>query len=126
MCHFKTWIFSTYLLFLVGCATQQHTKMQKLKVGMDKTDVLDLIGNPNSSKFKDGEHVWLYIYYKDETKLAKKLWFKKDQLVRLENYDFNAEAPNLKIDDQEIEDYKKAAEEKQRRQQDEREFQDID
>ncbi len=60
--------------------------MKTVKIGMYKAQILDILGNPNHSRFAKGVHQWVYIYYVDEKKLSKKLTFKRDQLIRLTDY----------------------------------------
>lgn len=100
---------------------------------MDKTEVLDAIGNPNSANFKNGQHEWIYIYFKGEDKFAKKLWFNKEVLVRIDDYDpktltskSDANIENVSLDDKEVEEIKKAHTEKQRQKKHEEGFQDLD
>ena len=126
-------IFLSYFVMLAACSTPHHQNIDALAPGMDKTTILDSLGSPDHSRFKNGQDEWIYIYYKDDLKKAKKLWLKNDQLLKIEDYDLEHQAPvsevelkNVKINDQEASKIKKALSEKKQLEKEESEFKDLD
>ena len=51
------------ILILVGCATPTHRNLEKVQLGMDKTQVLDLAGNPKRTVRRDDGDLWTFVYY---------------------------------------------------------------
>ncbi len=45
---------------LVGCATTKSRPFQEVKLGMDKSQVLEIIGNPSRSSRIKGSDRWSY------------------------------------------------------------------
>lgn len=90
--------FSTYFnliifsLLFVACSTPQHQRISQVRKGMDKSDVLDIIGGPNAAKRKNGKDVWIYIYYEKNEKKGKQYTFNKGHLIEIADYSF---APDL-------------------------------
>jgi len=78
------------LLWLAACATPQYKLMSRLKTGMDKTDVLELLGSPNHSRYSHGQHEWVYVYEKGPQQMAKILYFKKGVLTSFKDYDLHS------------------------------------
>ncbi len=63
---------------LIGCASTPIENFEKIHVGMHKDSVLDTIGSPLSSSYKNEEYVWTYRFYEGEAKVEKELRFKND------------------------------------------------
>ena len=77
------------VLFLSGCATPQHELMGKVTTGMDKGEVLDVLGGPNVSKRRNGRDIWIYVFYENNKKRGRKFVFHKNTLTDISDYDFN-------------------------------------
>ncbi|MCB0355691.1 MAG: hypothetical protein KDD40_01720 [Bdellovibrionales bacterium] len=119
--------------FLTQCASSQSQRINELTLGMDKSDILDFVGSPNSSRFKNGQHEWIYIYYEGDLQKAKKLWFKNNHLVLIEDFDLQTQstasemtAKNVNLSPKEANELKKALIEKKRAIKEEEGFKDID
>ena len=52
-----------------------HKAVYEVKPGMDKSQVLDILGNPKFTKRQDGKDTWRYIYFKNNTKISKSYTF---------------------------------------------------
>lgn len=64
------------LLFLsTGCATPVHERLEKLHTGMDKGQVLDLVGNPKRTIRKDSSDVWTFVYYQGDRRFERDVRF---------------------------------------------------
>lgn len=54
-------ILSAFLLLtIVSCSTPKHQALRKIEVGMDKAEVLDLVGNPSRISRQHGQDRWAY------------------------------------------------------------------
>ena len=71
----KTFVLLSFWFLLLSCATPQHERFTKLKIGVDKTQALDIVGSPNFSERRNGQDEWTYVYYKNNELLSKRLFF---------------------------------------------------
>lgn len=60
---------------LTGCQTNQLKAFEKLKVGMDKDDVLDIMGSPQATQRWQGMDRWSYEFLQDEQLYKKEVRF---------------------------------------------------
>ncbi len=88
---------------LIGCASPHHVNISRLKLGMEKDQVLELVGNPNHTNYSKGLRTWVYVYYQNNNKLGKKLIFKKEHLIKISEHSFK---PSLKDQLNESESFK--------------------
>jgi outer membrane protein assembly factor BamE (lipoprotein component of BamABCDE complex) len=65
---------------LSACTTPQHSFDNDLKVGMDKAEVIELMGGPQFTKRRNSEDVWQYHFYNGENKMVRELHFKNNKL----------------------------------------------
>ncbi len=69
MFHMKTvkygaWVMG--LVFLAGCATTfRPWKLSEVEEGMDRAQVVDLLGEPDSAEMKNGAEILYYSYSED-------------------------------------------------------------
>lgn len=71
-------------LILLGCATSRpETYFQTVQIGDSKGAVLNKIGNPRRSYFKEDTQRWVYALKTTKTAVPqeKEVWFQKDQVV---------------------------------------------
>lgn len=71
---------SLSLVFLVACATAPIESFPKIKNGMQKGDVIELIGSPHKTERKDGVDIWQYTFYEREKPVAKIIYFKENRV----------------------------------------------
>lgn len=62
-------------LGLMGCQTNQLKAFEKLKVGMDKGDVLNIMGSPQHTQRWQGMDRWTYEFWQDEQLYKKEVHF---------------------------------------------------
>lgn len=77
------WITALGLVALTGCATSQIQRLENVKVGMDKTEVLETAGNPKYTQRKNSADIWVYIYYVGEKKFERGLRFENSRLTEI-------------------------------------------
>lgn len=63
------------LVSSLGCQTNELKQYDKLKVGMDKGDVLDIMGSPKRSERWHGQDRWTYSFYQENQLYDKEVHF---------------------------------------------------
>lgn len=66
---------------LLSCQTHEAREFSKIKIGMEKTDVLEIMENPLRSERKNGLDEWTYVYYEKDTRLEKLIRFEGGKVV---------------------------------------------
>lgn len=62
-------------LLLLGCQTNMLKAYQKLTPGMEKDDVLEVMGSPQRTQRFHGKDRWTYIFYEDRVRYEKEIQF---------------------------------------------------
>lgn len=90
--------FSILLLFFsaLGCQTNELKQYEKLKVGMDKGDVIDIMGSPRRSERWHGQDRWTYVFYQDREQYLKEVHFMEGRA----SYVGDQWKPEISADDQ--------------------------
>lgn len=68
------------ILLLSSCTTPQHSFDSGLQLGMDKAEVIELMGGPQFTKRRNSEDVWQYHFYNGEQKTVKELHFRNNKV----------------------------------------------
>lgn len=72
----KRYLFLLSLCFLMlGCATDMKEQFGRIKVGMEKDEVLALMDSPQRTQRWHGMDRWTYIFYDDKQRLEKEVHF---------------------------------------------------
>lgn len=64
-----------FWLSLAACQMNPKKQFEKIKTGMDKGQVLELMNSPQQTDRKSGIDRWTYIYYNDEVREEKQVHF---------------------------------------------------
>ena len=80
--------FCLFALAISGCSTPIHQKVGSLELGMEKDHVIDLLGSPNRTRRWKGKDEWTYIYYKNDKRQGKDVYFEYGQVVHIKNTQF--------------------------------------
>lgn len=83
-------------IFLQGCASRPLQQFEKIKQGMEKGTVLDLIGSPQFTKRSLGLDRWTYIFYQDDIKITKEVHFDQGTVT----YVGDVQQPIISADEQ--------------------------
>ena len=67
-------------LSCVGCQTNQLRAFEKVKTGMDKSEVLELMGGPTGSFRRNSLDRWRYQFYNDKQLYLKEIQFKEGKV----------------------------------------------
>jgi outer membrane protein assembly factor BamE (lipoprotein component of BamABCDE complex) len=70
---------------VVACATSPLDRFNKLRLGMYKGTVLDIMGSPTASQYKNDEYVWTYRYFEDDMQFEKEVRIKNEIVTQLGN-----------------------------------------
>jgi outer membrane protein assembly factor BamE (lipoprotein component of BamABCDE complex) len=79
--YFKLMAMALIGLFFASCSTTPLKRFEAIQVGMYKDDVLDTLGSPNESRFKNGENIWNYRFVTDSGPVAKEVRLKNDHVT---------------------------------------------
>ncbi|MBK9293874.1 MAG: outer membrane protein assembly factor BamE [Oligoflexia bacterium] len=99
----KVFIFLLVVLFSFGCATTQIDNFEKIKTGMDKDDVLSLIGSPKRTERATGIEKWSYTYYTGDDEKIETFKFVKFANGKVTEFGYDTE------EQERLEDLKKSA-----------------
>lgn len=67
--------------FSSGCQTNELKAYEKLKVGMDKDEVLGIMGNPTKTQRWQGKDRWTYRFYHDGAPHLREVHFENSKSV---------------------------------------------
>lgn len=72
-------------LLLAGCQTSMIKQFDQLKPGMEKDDVLSLMGSPNQTQRFHGKDRWRYVFYDQRIRFEKEVHFFEGNAVYIGN-----------------------------------------
>lgn len=61
--------------FLSSCQTNMLKQFAKVHAGMDKHDVVELMGSPSTTTRLHGKDRWMYVFYEDDIRYSKEVHF---------------------------------------------------
>lgn len=70
-------------LLLSGCQTNMVKEYNKLHLGMEKDDVLEVMGSPQRTQRFHGKDRWTYIFYEDKIRYEKEVQFFEGNAIYL-------------------------------------------
>lgn len=73
--------FVVLALLLSGCQTNMLKEFDDVKAGMDKDDVLNIMGSPRSTQRFHGKDRWRYTIYNSNMRYEKEVHFKEGLAV---------------------------------------------
>ncbi len=62
-------------LMLSACQTKMFDEYRKLRPGMEKDDVLEVMGSPQRTQRFHGKDRWTYVFYDDKLRQEKEVQF---------------------------------------------------
>jgi outer membrane protein assembly factor BamE len=68
-------------LMLTGCQTNILNKFNQVKHGMEKDDVLNLMGSPQRTQRFHGKDRWTYVFYDHRIRFEKEVHFFENNAV---------------------------------------------
>jgi outer membrane protein assembly factor BamE len=72
---------SVLLFGLTACQTNQVKEFSKVSAGMDKGQVLDILGSPQNSERWKGKDRWLYVMFDNSQRVVKEVQFEDGKVV---------------------------------------------
>lgn len=67
-------LFSVHI-FMIGCQTSMYQQFEQVNVGMDKDDVLQIMGSPQRTQRWRGKDRWTFVFYEDRIRFEKEVQF---------------------------------------------------
>ena len=64
-----------FSFYLTACQTSQLSEFNKVKNGMDKDTVIDLMGNPQRLERFHSKDRWTYVFYDERVRYEKEIHF---------------------------------------------------
>lgn len=71
------------VIVLVGCQTSPLSQYNQVKMGMEKDDVMDLMGAPQRTERLHGKDRWTYIFYDKRIRYEREVQFNNNNVVYL-------------------------------------------
>lgn len=71
----------TSLFIMVGCQTTPLAQYKQVRVGMEKFEVLELMGSPQRNIRASGVDKWTYIFYDQSRRYQREVHFKNDRAI---------------------------------------------
>lgn len=82
-CHLKLMVGLIALVLFSGCVTPLPKSLSRLEVGMDKSQVLEIAGNPKRTRRQSGRDQWDYVYYIQDEELKREVHFEQGKVVHI-------------------------------------------
>jgi outer membrane protein assembly factor BamE (lipoprotein component of BamABCDE complex) len=64
-----------------GCAHDEKSAVNKIQMGMTKSEVLELVGNPNHTSRRLNNDVWLYVYDSGDNGGKTEIYFQEGKVT---------------------------------------------
>jgi len=91
--------FMLLMLSLTACQTSMVKQFDKVKLGMEKDDILDIMGSPNQVQRFHGKDRWSYVFYDKRIRFEKEVHFFDGNAVYIgDNYEPPVELSAAKVD----------------------------
>lgn len=74
-------ILSLASLLLSACQSSPVKQFDKIQAGMEKNEVLDLMGPPRTTTRLHGKDRWIYVFYEDKIRYEKEVHFQSGNAV---------------------------------------------
>ena len=72
-------------LLLASCSTPTHVAFERVQLGHEKADVLELIGSPQRTRRWKGKDEWTYVFYSGQQVVEKAVKFEDGKVVAVQN-----------------------------------------
>lgn len=72
-------------LLLTACQTSMLKQFEQVKPGMEKDDVLSLMGSPRQAQRFHGKDRWSYVFYDNKIRFEKEIQFFEGNVIYIGN-----------------------------------------
>lgn len=100
------------LPLLTSCATPIHQEVRRVKPGMEKAQVLELLGNPQKTRRWKGKDEWTYIYYVSGQRQGTDIHFENGSVIYIGAAQLPSDADVRLENTSDYEDYKQQVKER--------------
>jgi outer membrane protein assembly factor BamE len=104
-------IFLFMISMLSACQSNPKKQFESLKMGMEKTDVLEEMGTPWTTTRLHGKDRWIYVYYDDGIRYEKEVHFLNGAAVYIGDTWKPAEEKQAEVKDKKNDELEKKFEE---------------
>lgn len=66
-----------FISISIGCQTSMYQQFEQVNVGMDKDDVLQIMGSPQRTQRWRGKDRWTFVFYEDRIRFEKEVQFQE-------------------------------------------------
>lgn len=77
----KNWLIFTFIFQIVAGCASRNPNFSRLRVGMDKSDVLETIGNPLRIARVKGHDRWIYIDHLGDAPVERSVVFASGRVI---------------------------------------------
>lgn len=81
----RRWVKNLFVISLVfslsACQHSPVRQLEKVKNGMDKTEVLELMGTPWTTTRLHGKDRWIYVFYDNNVRVEREVHFSNGAVV---------------------------------------------
>lgn len=112
----KALLILVFTMFLGACSTVSKTEVEEfkgVKNGMDKSEVLDILGSPKTSYHADGKDVWNYEIHEKDNMFRREIHFQKGLVTYNGKSSLDAADRQISSDKKEAKDSEKKKEDKE-------------
>ncbi len=103
-------VFIWITALVTSCATKPHQALERLEVGMDKSQVVELLGAPQRSHRQRGHDLWVYEYLQDGQPLVTRVTFSQGRVANIQTLrQADLEAQRRLRQSQSLEEFEKEA-----------------
>ena len=102
---------------LNGCAARpvKRLELDRIHVGMDKGQVLELVGNPKRTFHSEGRDHWTYQFYEYEREMLTQIDFRDGHVVKVGQPSLRRGFVNTLENAESMEDYERAVKDHQKK-----------
>lgn len=71
------------LLMLTACATPLAQKLERIRPGMDKAEVLEAAGDPKRTFRTNSQDHWIYVFFRGNREMLRTVIFEGGKVLKI-------------------------------------------
>jgi outer membrane protein assembly factor BamE (lipoprotein component of BamABCDE complex) len=84
---FHFWFLFATSFLLISCATSNELHVGRVTPGMEKSEVIELLGSPQRTTRSNNSDHWLYVFYVNDQKSGAEIRFEQGKVVQVRRSD---------------------------------------
>ncbi|MCC7403340.1 MAG: outer membrane protein assembly factor BamE [Bdellovibrionales bacterium] len=73
------------LVLMPSCSTPPHVAFERVQLGDEKADVLEVMGSPQRTRRSKGQDEWIYIFRSGQEMVEREVLFQDGKVVAVQN-----------------------------------------